>query len=288
MRHAKLGSRHNARLVARGRTALYVCLLTGSSAAQAGEVLLLQPIEQRAPEHGAIEAALRSELANSAIDETQVYAELADFRFQRPGDREAFASYLRAKYGDLDIEAVIGLSDEAVEFFAAERDVIGDVPLVFVTRDGSRTERIPKSAAVVVPLVPSRTFDLALRLQPELAHLFVVSGAASFDESDLVELRAAARAHSSRLDAEYLSGLSQDDLLDRVARLPPSSFVVYAPPARAPAANAASATEMARRIADRSNAPVYALSDIHLGQGVVGGYVARSERIGAEMARQTL
>jgi PAS domain S-box-containing protein len=288
MRHAKLDSRHIARLVARGRTALCVCLLTGSSAAHADEVLLLQPIEQRAPEHGAIEVALRSELANSAIEETQVYAELADFRFQRPRDREAFASYLQAKYGDVGLDAVIGLSDEAVEFFAAERDVIGDVPLVFVARDGSKTERILKSSAVVVPLVPSRTFDLALRLQPELAHLFVVSGAGSFDESDLVELRAAARAYSSRLDAEFLSGLSQDDLLDRVARLPSGSFVVYAPPASAPAANAASATETARRIADRSNAPVYALSDIYLGQGVVGGYVARSERIGAAMARQTL
>ncbi len=103
---------------------------------------------------------------------------------------------------------------------------------------------IPKSSAVVVPLVPSRTLDLALRLQPELRHLFVVSGAASFDESDLLELRAAARAHSSRLDVEFLSGLSPDDLLDRVARLPPGSFVVYAPPGLAPESNEASSYEI--------------------------------------------
>jgi PAS domain S-box-containing protein len=289
MRHEALALRHNTYQVARMHAVLCVCLSAFLPAtAEAHEVLLLQPIEQRDPEHGVIEAGLCNELANAALDETAVYAELADFRFQRPRDREAFANYLRAKYGDVGIDAVIGLSDEAVEFLAEERDVVGDVPLVFVARDGSKTERIPKSSAVVAPLVPSRTLDLALRLQPELRHLFVVSGTASFDESDLLELRAAARAYSSRLDAEYLSGLSPDDLLDRVARLPPSSFVVYAPPARAPATNAASAHEMAQRIADRANAPVYALSDVYVGNGVVGGYVARSERIGAEMARQTL
>jgi PAS domain S-box-containing protein len=251
-------------------------------------VLLLQPLEQRAPEYGVIETAFRNELADMAIDETRVYAELADFRFQRPGDRIAFADYLRAKYGDVGIDVVIGLSDEAVEFVAEARDIVGDVPLVFAARDGSSSERLLNSSAVVVPLVPSRTFDLALRLQPELKSVFVVSGASSFDESDLLELRAAARAYSSRLDVEYLSGSSPDDLLDRMARLPPSSFVVYAPPARARAANEPSSHEMARRIADRANAPVYALHDTYIGQGVVGGYVARSERVGAELARQTL
>jgi PAS domain S-box-containing protein len=289
MRNEKLGFRHDAHPAARRQAALYLCLLAFSPAAvQAHEVLLLQPIEQRAPEHGAIEAALRNEFANAAIDETHVHAELADFRFQRPSDRDVFADYLRAKYADVGIDAVIGLSDEAVEFIAEERDIVGDVPMVFAARDASASERISRSSAVVVPLVPSRTLDLALRLQPELDNLFVVSGAASFDGSDLLELRAAARAYSSRLKVEYLSGLSPDDLLDRVARLPPSSFVVYAPPSRARAANEPSAHEMARRISDRANVPVYALHDTYIGQGVVGGYVARSERIGAEMARQAL
>ena len=289
MRHERLVSLHCAYRVRRRPAVLYVWLSAFSCiAAHADEVLLLQPVEQRAPEHGAIEAGLRNEFANAAVDETRVYPELADFRFQRPRDRELLADYLRAKYGDVGIDAVIGLSDEAVQFLAEERDVVGDVPLVFAARDGSQAQRIAKSSAVVVPLVPSRTLDLALRLQPELRHLFVVSGAASFDESDLLELRAAARAHSSQLDVEFLSGLLPDDLLDRVARLPPGSFVVYAPPGLAPESNEASSYEMAHRISDRANAPVYALHDAYIGQGVVGGYVARSERIGAEIARQTL
>jgi PAS domain S-box-containing protein len=291
MRHEKLDLRHKASLVAIAPWPAVLCVCLSAfclSAVQAHEVLLLQSVEQRAPEHGAIEAGLRTEFANAAIDDTRVYAELADLSFQRPRDREAFADYLRAKYGDVGIDAVIGLSDEAVRFFAEERDVVGDVPLVFTARDGTATERIPKSSAVVVPLVPSRTLDLALRLQPDLEHLVVVSGAASFDESELVELRAAARAYSSRLAVEYLAGLLPDDLLDRVARLPPGSIVVYAPPSRIPAAGEPSPHEMARRISDRANAPVYALDDTYIGQGVVGGYVAPSERIGAEMARQTL
>jgi PAS domain S-box-containing protein len=288
MRHAKSGLRHKAHPIARQAVLCVWLSACCSTAVQAHDILLLQSIEQRAPEHGAIEAGLRNEFANAAVADTRVYTELADLGFQRPRDRDAFADYLRAKYGDVGIDAVIGLSDEAVRFFAEKRDVVGDVPLVFTAGDGAATERISNSSAVVVPLAPSRTLDLALRLQPELEHLFVVSGAASFDESELLELRAAARAYSSRLDVEYVAGLLQDDLLDRVARLPPSSIVVYAPPRRIPAPNEASQHELARRISDRANAPVYALDDTYIGQGVVGGYVARSERIGAEMARQTL
>src|SRR5688572_23361658 len=108
MRHVQLDLRDKARPVARGPTALYVCLSGLSAyspvAVQAHEVLLLQPIEQRAPEHGAVEVGIRNEFANAAVDETRVYAELGDFRFQRPRDREAFATYLRAKYGDVGLD----------------------------------------------------------------------------------------------------------------------------------------------------------------------------------------
>ena len=48
-----------------------VCVAAFSSAtAQAYEVLLLHPLEQRAPEYAAIETGLRHEFANAPVDAT--------------------------------------------------------------------------------------------------------------------------------------------------------------------------------------------------------------------------
>ena len=255
---------------------------------QAHEVLLVRPREQLTPEYAAIEAGLRNELASASVDATQVYSEFVDLDFRRPIDRRIFADYLRAKYADVGIDAVVALSDEAVLFVAEHRDVIGDVPLVFTTRASATIDRIPKSSSVVAPLFPSRTVELALLLQPNAEHLFVVSDAPSADDVGLPPLRAFMPGYSGQLEVEYLLGLAPDDLLDRVAHLPPSSFVLYAPTGRGWASIEPRAHEMAEQLAARANAPVYGLHDDYVGRGIVGGYMIRSEQVGAEMAHQTL
>ena len=238
MRHERVGLRSKMREAARGRACVFLCLGAFSPAVvQAHEVLLLQPVEQRAPVHAAVEAGLRRELANASMDVSAVYTEFVDLGFRRPIDRQIFADYLRAKYADVGIDAVIALSDEAVRFVAEHRDVVVDVPLVFTTNDRSAVDTIPKSLAVTVPLRPSRTVELALRLQPDSKHLFVVSNASSEEEADLPELREFIRGYWSGLEVEYLVGLPPDELLERVARLPANSFVLYAPKGQDPASN---------------------------------------------------
>ena len=291
MRHVRTCRRNKTQQAGRRRAWLLPLAATAafsSATAQADEVLLLHPVEQRAPEYAAIEAGLRQEFANASIDATQIYSEFIDVDFRRPIDRRIFADYLRAKYADVGIDAVVALSDEAVQFVAEYRDVMGDVPLVFTTRTSSTIDSIPKSSSVVAPLLPSRTVELALLLQPDAEHLFVVSDAPSADGVGLPPLRAFMHGYSGKLEVEYLLGLAPDDLLDRVARLPPSSFVLYAPTGQGSASNSPAAHELAEQLAARANAPVYGLNDDYVGRGVVGGYMVRSEQIGAEMARQTL
>jgi signal transduction histidine kinase len=259
-----------------------------SAAAQAHEVLLLHPLEERIPEFAAVETAIRQELASASVDETRVYSELVDLDFRRPIDRRIFADYLRAKYADVGIDAVIALSDEAVQFVAEYRDLIGDVPLMFTSRGSASFDGIPRSSSVVAPFLPSGTVELALILQPGAEHLFVVSDAPTADAVGLPPLRAFMRGYAGKLEVEYLLGLSPDDLLDRVAGLPPNSFVLYAPTGVGTASNGRRPHEIAEQLAARANAPVYGLHDDYVGRGIVGGYMVRSEQVGAEIARQTL
>lgn len=274
--------------VARRRASLLACLLLLSGAAASQEILLLQPIERTAPEHGAVAAAIRDGLTNASVDVTHVYSELVDPDFRQPRDREVFAQYLAAKYAEAGIDVVVALSGEAVQVVAEHRDVVGGAPLVFATRDPNASSTIARSAAVVVPFRPARTVELALRLQPELANVYVVSDSSQPDGADLPAFRAALNAYSSRLNVQYWLALPQRELLERVARLPANSAIVYASVGSSSALGQAPAADLARLLAERANAPVYGLHDSFVGQGIVGGYVTRSEYLGAELARQTL
>jgi PAS domain S-box-containing protein len=267
----------------------FVCVAALSSAtAHASEILLLHPLEQRAPEYAAIETGLRNEFASASVDATEIYSEFVDFDFRRPIDRQIFADYLRAKYAGVGIDAIVALSDEAVQFVADYRDVIGDVPLVFTTRTSATIDGIPKSSSVTAPLLPSRTVELALLLQPSAKHLFVVSDAATADEVGLPPLRAFSRDYAGKLEVEYLLGLGPDELFNRVSHLPASSFVLYAPTGQSTASNALRPHEQAEQLAAYANAAVYGLDDDYVGRGIVGGYMTRSEQVGVELARQTL
>jgi PAS domain S-box-containing protein len=288
MRNETAARQRAADSVGLRQASLLVCLLALSVTAESQEILLLQPVERTAPEHGAVAAAIRSGLLNASVDVTQVYSEFVDPDFRQPRDRAVFAQYLEAKYLDAGIDVVIALSDEALQVVAEHREVVGGVPLVFATRNADSARAIPGSAAVVVPFRPARTVELALRLQPQLAHVYVVSDTSQPDDADLSAFRAALNGYSGRLDVQYWLGVPQDELLERVARLPANSAVVYASVGSSSALGQAPAAELARLLAERANAPVYGLHDSFVGEGIVGGYMTRSEYLGAELARQTL
>jgi PAS domain S-box-containing protein len=273
---------------ARQFTALALSAFGASAAAQTHDVLLLQPSQQLAPEYAGIEAGLRGELANASVDATRVYREFVDPDFGQPVDRRIFADYLREKYAGVGIDAVVALSDEAVRFVTEHRDAIGNVPMVFTTASREAADTILQAASVVVPLVPARTVELALLLQPDAEHVFVVSDAAIADNLGLPPLRELMHGYAGRLEVEYLLGLVPDELSERVARLPAHSFVLYAPTNRDAAAHEPPVYEMAERLAARANAPVYGVQDSFVGRGIVGGYMIHSEQVGAEMGRQTL
>jgi PAS domain S-box-containing protein len=288
MRNESAARQRAADSVGLRQASLLVCLMALSATAQAQEILLLQPVERNATEHGAVAAAIRSGLANASVDVTHVYSEFVDPDFRQPRDREVFAQYLEAKYRDAGIDVVIALSDEAVQIVAEHRDIVGGVPLVFATRRSDVPSAIPKSLAVVVPFRPARTVELALRLQPQLAHVYVVSDTSQPDDAELLPFSTALSGYSSRLDLQYWLGLPQDELLERVARLPADSAVLYASVGSSSALGQEPAAELARLLAERANAPVYGLHDSFVGRGLVGGYMVHSEYLGAELARQTL
>ncbi|HEX5047308.1 MAG TPA: ATP-binding protein [Gammaproteobacteria bacterium] len=269
-------------------------MLAAAPAARAQhEVVLLYGLDQRVPGYSTMIDALEAEIDRAAgLGPVEIYPEFRDeLHFPEQADEQRFAQYLRGKYAGHKVDAVVAVSSGAVAFLVSYRDsVFTGVPMVFSALDTSRfaANGVPGASAVVVPFEPLRTIDLARRLQPRLAHVFVVSDGGTQGAARRDALHTALTGVADNLDVQYLEGLPVEDLLERVRRLPPNSMILYDALFKDGAQRTLDATEVAQQISDNANAPVYGLHAAYLGRGIVGGYLSPFDRIGSEIGRVVL
>src|SRR4029077_15160000 len=111
----------------------------------------------------------------------------------------------------------------------------------------------------------------ALALQPDLKHVYVVSGATPADRGFENQARAEFRRFEQRVELIYLSGLVAKDLEARIRTLPPQSAVYYVVVSQDAAGENFQQMPYLSRIAATAKAPTYSWADAAVGGGVVGG-----------------
>ena len=74
---------------------------------------------------------------------------------------------------------------------------------------------------------PTKTLDVALRLQPGSRHVVVVGGVSSFDKHLEAIFRESLHSYEASLDFTYLTDLDMPSLLKRLKHLPDHTIVLY-------------------------------------------------------------
>jgi len=82
-----------------------------------------------------------------------------------------------------------------------------------------------------------------------------------------------------------LNDVPFDQMLERVKRLPPRSFIFFILLMRDAAGVTLNADDALRRMSEVANAPVNSIFEHQLGLGIVGGRLYRAEFEGAKAAR---
>jgi len=161
-------------------------------------------------------------------EKADIYSEYIDAaRFPDEEYKEAFAHYLRLKYSGSRFDVVIALHAPAIELVSRYRnELFRDTPLVFLSKVPS-AERLPKSVGVIAAQDYQRTLDMALRMQPDTTHVFVVVGDSNQDHELANEARAQFARFASRVTFTYSSDMTTDDLEQMVAALPEHSIIFY-------------------------------------------------------------
>ncbi|HET8698806.1 MAG TPA: ATP-binding protein [Gammaproteobacteria bacterium] len=268
-------------------------LLAGSQPALAGRVVLLYGLDLRVPGYAALVDTIEEQIADAHdLEPVEIYPEfLDDLHFPEKADQQVFADYLRSKYADGTVDAVVAVSSGTVAFLVSHRDsLFAGVPMVFSALETSPyTSQLPaRASAVVVPFEPVKTLELARWLQPGLENVFVIADDTEPSAHRSAALHRELNALGEGLRLEFLEGLPLDALLERVRNLPPSSAILYDAIFRDGDAKNFDATDVAQLLADNANVPVYGLHAGYVGRGIVGGYLSPFESIGTQLGRLTV
>ena len=294
MGHATKPSCTRKSRVARIYLALALPLMgTVWDAAQAQEriprVLLLYPYDNTGAAIISGEAA-RKRMMERLDRKVEFHTDFLDLlRFQDEAHRRQAAQYLAQKYAQTSIDVIIALNTETYRFVDAYRDVFAPkIPVVFccVMRSllDETADRPTDITGIITDYDVAKTLELAERLQPTARSLVFVSGASIIDQVWQDMYRRQAAPYQSRYNVTFLSGLSREELFDRVARLSRDTIVVLGALFVDRTGRQHVAYELASDVAKASSAPTYAPIDTFLGRGIVGGHMGTFEDAGVEVA----
>jgi signal transduction histidine kinase len=257
----------------------------GSAAAQGSTRVLLVFDEDRSlPGLAVLDQALRTTF-RAGLGDLEIFSEsLSLSQFQDADYEGALRTYYSNKYRLKKPDLIVAVMGPSLRFLLRHgQELFPGTPIVFCGADADdiRGTALPANVTgILVRRTFAPTVDVALQLQPTTSHVYVVGGTSAFDRHLQQLARSEFERFGQRLSFHYLTELSTSDLLSTVSRLPPRSVIFYLTWFRDIDGQTYVPHDMAERISEAANAPVFAFVDQYLGRGPVGGYVYSVESHG--------
>jgi signal transduction histidine kinase len=271
-------------------TAIALASLCPAASAQ-GEtprtILTIHWGSERDPSAGRLDAAIRKVLLADTDAPVEYFAEyLETEEFPKETASTALRDYIHRKYEGRHIDVVITVASAALQFALRYRDeLFPDVPIVFLAVAPPQVV-IDRTAAGITGVLNdtpfAETLELALILHPSAKRVFVVAQAPSVDGYD-ERIQFALNRFSTRVELTYIKARTVPELLSAVKAIPPQSLILYTRYAPEKAASNVYPADVARLIAEVAPVPIYGISDLYIGSGVVGGVVRAADAAGTRV-----
>jgi signal transduction histidine kinase len=267
-----------------------VCLGAPPAATpQPARVLLLDSFGQNFSPWNTISARVRGELVRQSSRPIDLYeVPLQNVRVAQARDQQAFIDYLRALFAERDPDLVVAIGAPAARFFQEHRArVFPSTPLLIGSAD-IRTFRAdafnPDDTAVPVSFDLPIIIEDILQVLPDATNIAVIIGDSPLERFWVEELRRDFARFSKRVNFHYLNKLSFDEMVQRVAELPPHSAIFYAS-VRVDAHGVPQEEDRVfSRLREVSKSPIFGYEDNTFGHGAVGGPLFRLHELGDKIA----
>jgi PAS domain S-box-containing protein len=276
--------------------ALLILLLSGQWSWATGvpkRVLLLDSYGRNVTPISKMISAFRTELSSrwpEPIDLHEVSLEMA--RIAQPGQEVHFIHFLKERLYDRSPDLVVSFGGPAFTFLVRNReDLFPSTPMLFagVAEQVLRTGQVPRNAAVVpVPIDVRGMIENMLQVLPATENIAVILGTSPLETFWLNECRREFAAFSTRVNFAYLDHLPFQEIIGRVAALPPKSAVFYGLLIVDAAGAQFDPADALKAIIANANSAVFAMHESFFGLGIVGGELIRERAGGVQAAEAAL
>ena len=259
-----------------------------ADAAEPDRVLLLHSFGPDFSPWNTITPPFREGLRKLAPNPIDLYeASLQAERFgQSPAREEGpFIDYLNALLPDRKPRLIVAMGAPVTRFVLRNRGrLFPSSPLLIAVSDVRTFSDLALTAndtACPTTYDPTVHIDHILRLLPETDRIVVAMSGASATEQFWNELfQRALQSSSRRVTLEWFTQLAADDMVKRVAALPPHSAIFY-PTIRVDGHGVPQEGDaLLLRFIEQDRAPIFTHTDSLFGRGIVGGPMFSSRRDG--------
>jgi len=197
------------------------------------------------------------------VSETQYFARLAQT--------------LSVKYRHIPFDVIVATDNDALDFLREYRDeIFGPVPSVFSGVNYVKPDDLKPLThftGVNEAADINAGLDVIRRLHPATKHVFVVTDSSSSGRRVKEQFVDVMPSLAGKIEIEFGDDLRIEELLDRVASLPPDSVVFFAFYFRDSAGRMFGEPDVLPMIAKKARVPVYGAWSFNLGHGILGGKI---------------
>jgi signal transduction histidine kinase len=260
-----------------------------TAAPQTGRVLLLHSFGQNFSPWNRISARFREELVKQSPRPIDLFeVSLQNVQVDETRYQQTFLDYLRALYAEREPDLVVAMGAPAARFFEQHRgQIFPSTPLLIAGAD-VRTYRAgalnANDTAVAVSFDLPALIDNILQVLPDTTSIAVVIGDSPLERFWVEELRRDFARFGNRVRFDYLNKLSFDEIVQRVASLPPHSAIFYGS-VRVDAHGVPQEEDRVfARLTEVAKSPIFGYEDHTVGHGAVGGPQFLLQELGRRVA----
>ncbi|WP_244621877.1 sensor histidine kinase [Neomesorhizobium albiziae] len=252
-------------------------------------VLILYPYDERIPATTIAGESARNRLLEATAGKIELFSEFLDLsRFPENVHVDRMARYLAEKYVDHRPDLVIALGEEATSFIATNRKTIAPhAKIVFCGFSGATAASLNLPDDVVGAFSEfdiTKTFEMAIRLQPNARQLVVLGGSAKFDQAWIADARQNLAGLTGNIETTYLTGLSIDEFIERAAGLSEDVILLVLTVFVDSTGRNFIPQDAFEKISVTAGAPTYGPYSTYIGHGAVGGNTVTFESVGTTVA----
>jgi signal transduction histidine kinase len=209
-------------------------------------------------------------------------------RLAQPAEEAPLVDYIRALFAGRDLDLVVAVGAPAARFFQKYRpQFFPSTPLLITAADQrtfSEGTLTWNDAAVPSTLDLPKLVENILQVLPDTNNIAFVIGASPLERFWVEGMRQAFQPFAGRVTFEWFNDLSQDEMVNRAATLPPHSALFYASVRVDAAGIPNEQNRVLTRLRETANAPMFSYLDSNFGQGIVGGPVLSTQELGQRSA----